>query len=130
MNKEEILLLADTIENSSISDMKFSMSYFCEDISDKYHCGTAGCIAGYTYVLKHGKPKNNEEIPIDILARDILELTNDEADMLFYAERSYDSQMPNNLEEITNTQAVKVLRNFAETGLIKWEDVLPEEFYE
>ena len=98
MNKERLYEVANLLE--TLAPEKFDMTRWITmnmNLEDKIeynllpnecepnHCGTAGCIAGWAVMLKHGL--SHFKIEIDDVAReaaDWLDITNEEADNLFY----------------------------------------------
>lgn len=117
MNKEKVLELADIIEQGH-EGMRFDMEHFW----DYDGCGTAACIAGWAVFAFHDR-QAGEIDPVDIpyIASEVLELNNQERDLLFCGGTG---AYP--LDTIKKEHAVEVLRRFAETGEIAWEEVIEE----
>lgn len=121
MNKEAILAVADAIEGSTIPDLAFNMNYFyvpMRDVSDPidelveaaHGCGTVACIAGWACAV-FGETFD----PRFDRARDILGLTAEQGEQLFFADGALDG-----LQDIPKADAVAVLRHLAETGEVVW----------
>lgn len=129
MRKEVILGVADAIEKAELAkyDIGFNMRHL-NNIKAKDHtghqCGTSCCIAGWIHILydengnkrtKYGVRKN---------------LNNQEHRSFAYGAKAMDIDLgtavdlfwPYSMDynELTSKQAVKVLRNFAETGKVDW----------
>jgi hypothetical protein len=128
MNKENILKVADAIENASLAKKQgigFNMiNFFSEDRYDQTgnECGTTACIAGWAVAMEVGKEiQNMTNLDIKTKARRILGLTDSEASDLFYAHDSLRF-----IGNITAEEAVTVLRHFAKTGHVDWL-ILEEE---
>lgn len=128
MNKERLNYLADVIENATLPGVKFNMSTYGEveyeipEGKDTYKpCGTACCIAGHAWMIAGGSvgvmsSLHPDELVMSIkaTARNWLDLTSEEAYQLF------NPAVPVMWSALTKEHAVKVLRNAAETGVIKW----------
>jgi len=116
MNKERILQLADVIEkkphrrrfNRSSPNKKltgFNMS--------EWHCGTVGCIAGWTqHLFGTGTPNYDSGIE----AAKLLGLHDRAATDLFIPGKAIFCT----LDEVKPRQAAAVLRHLAETGKVDW----------
>ena len=113
MNVENILKVADAIEQHSIPDLGFNMRRwrfrFRNGINDKsgHHCKTCACIGGWTEALFPG-----------VAAHKSLGLLSLKVHALFYpdaAPRAYDA---------TPSQAAAVLRHLAATGEVDWSIAL------
>lgn len=128
MNVDKINHIADVIEKHSIAALGFNMGDFVTEtkfgFDDKsgHMCNTVACIAGTVCsVYKNdGKLRTTpitspSKFPNDVFstAKDILELSSDEAYDLFL---SGDGE----LEDVTQKDAVKVLRHFAKTEKVDW----------
>jgi hypothetical protein len=116
MNKERILAVADAIENESVPGLQFDMTVY------RNSCGTAGCIAGWAFVMfaDDGRRRwdewgNYPRGEIFNTAKEVLGLCSGEAWQLFLPEdpvgENYDA---------TAEEAVTVLRQLAETGVVDW----------
>ena len=122
MNKERILKVADAIENHHFKTLGFNMeSFIAEHSSDRseHDCGTTACIAGWVHALQKGIKKTLMcKLADDIgeYAQKYLGLNDHQADRLFYEVNS----------NITDKEAVKVLRHLAETGVVDWQIVYDE----
>lgn len=120
MNKEKVLELADIIEQGH-EGMRFDMEHFWVH----NECGTAACIAGWAVFAFHDRQAseiNPDDVPY--IASEVLELNNRERDLLFFG-----GAYP--MSVIKKEHAVAVLRRFAETGEIAWEEVMekaPEDY--
>jgi len=130
LDASRIRMVADVIEQAP--DEAFDMYRFLRNANTE--CGTAACIAGHTYLvaLRQGyiqsvrpyepgstlpnspgsiliAPYNDTQTyTIPQFARQWLGLSDDETVLLFLPRHT------------TRKTAVKVLRTFAETGLIDW----------
>jgi len=127
MNKERLLELADVIERAPVES--FDMDDWLR-LNVNAPCGTAACIAGHTCLHFVAGYDNRFEVAkargvsigvlfssIEIAARDVLELTDEEADRLFFA-----SSWPSEWEEIyenehktRNKVASAYIREFVRT---------------
>jgi hypothetical protein len=129
MNVENILKVADAIEQHSVPGLGFNMGWLTlsnqtmalEGV-DKLRvadCGTVACIAGWASTLTD--PLNP---PSFGTAADFLEIDGLQRSHLFYAtnhpEASGDAEDSGPLDEIEPDQAVRTLRNFAATGQVDW----------
>jgi hypothetical protein len=125
MNKENILKVADAIESATLAKehgIGFNMVSFYDDSgadSDhtEYECCTVACIAGWAAIMSDGYETVRSLTPSDISkeAQNYLGLSLCEADDLFCA-----SGTRVDMDDITQTDAVKVLRHLAETGDVDW----------
>jgi len=121
MNKENVLKVADAIENHSIPKLGFNMGLFYakregETDHTGHNCGTVACIAGWAYTVERGKMNRNlvaAENAAYNAAKKWLDLSASEASALFYPRWEV-------RHSVTTQQAVTVLRNFAETGEVDW----------
>ena len=115
MDKENILKVADAIEQHSIPGLGFNMNVlhfqYHEDKSG-YGCGTCACIAGWACAIGNITPPSFEAAA-NFLGLDI----NNEGDELFWAGDF-------NLGRIELPQAVAALRHLAATGEVDWERAL------
>ena len=128
MNRENVLKVADAIENHTIEGLGFNMlTYGSEHYRDRsgHNCGTVACIAGYAQALSGDIA---EYIPTQ--AKLFLDLTDDEANELFLRTKER-HEIEYNVEEdlckadelLDNTtpqEAVDVLRYLAATGKVDW----------
>ena len=128
MNRENILKVADAIEQHSIPDLGFNMDWLeteriyrlsgHREIVRKDNtgrdCGTIACIAGWACRLA-GVPANFGS------ARKFLGIPENLRDPLFYA---HGSAVQDRLEDIQPQTAVAVLRHLAETGEVDWNRAL------
>lgn len=122
MNKERILRLADAVEKHEIDDLGFNMSDWVipgdkvKDLSG-HKCSTTACLAGWAVALsKEGKAQSVIDLDDDPrysffdAGQDWLGITEKQANVMFYAPFDF----------ATVTEAVWMLRNFAETGQVVW----------
>lgn len=117
MNKDNILKVADAIEQHSIPDLGFNMDFFSSPRShgsaikadhSGHDCGTVACIAGWAVQVG--------DLPRTFAAaRQYLGIDDDLGDDLFYGDS--DDLV---LADIAVPQAVAVLRYLAETGEVDW----------
>lgn len=113
VNAENILKVADAIEQHSIPDLGFNMGVVhgnanpgLRDLSG-HNCGTVACIAGWTHqVFKTGGHTISP-------AGYVLGLNEQESEALFLPEGWAD-------DEIGPQQAVRTLRHLAATGEVDW----------
>lgn len=110
MNKENILRVADAIEEGSL-DLGFNMAYYeasaryAPDLSGR-GCGTTACIGGWAAMLRDGNTYLASAVmvanwfDIDLVTAILLTQTHLEA---------------------TQAQAVRTLRHLAETGFVNWD---------
>ncbi|MCI0705436.1 MAG: hypothetical protein L0241_30620, partial [Planctomycetia bacterium] len=118
-NTERLLDLADIIENSRLSNVRFYMDTWAKDDLDADHeCGTFACIAGHAVVAAYGN-REAERIARfgcpSSKARRILGLTRNEATRLFHPHAV--QMIPyKEYKSITPHDAAAVLRHFAATG--------------
>lgn len=123
MNKENILKVADAIEQHSIPTLGFNMNWWGYTFDptkpenqkhDKsgHNCGTVACIGGWTETLF----KTTD-------ARSALELPTSVATQLFYPDQNGAPQA----YEATPVHAVRVLRHLAETGKVDWARAMDAE---
>lgn len=125
MNKERMLILADALEHRKFPPaFGFNMAFGLCDIITARHdepdaeiylskssdCGTVGCIAGLACLLfdmDEGAPVTSAAVALDLCATD-----------------SGDLFIPSSLNlsynNITPEAAGKVVRRFAETGVVDW----------
>ena len=125
MNRENVLKVADAIEQHSIPDLGFNMSQWVGrdgEYSDRsgHQCQTTACIAGWAAAVATGKTMAPNG-PYDFgatdgagyrkaavtIAREFMGLTQDH---LFWGGNGY----------TTPLKAVAVLRHLAETGEVDW----------
>lgn len=115
MNVENILKVADAIEQHTIADLGFNMGLWAARSSRSFpdrsghNCGTVACIGGWT----------DRVIGTEGSAADRLGLDYEEADALFCPPGWSGG-------EISQLQAVAVLRHLAATGKVDWTVGAPE----
>lgn len=141
MNRDNILAVADAIENSTLAQrhrkadrIGFNMENFVlrayRGVDDKtgHACGTVACIAGWAVALfdENGEPREKPLSPKDLkglAAQDITEQAGKTLGLKFKV--SEDLFMawssPLDLGDITAEHAVKTLRHLARTGKVNWE---------
>lgn len=142
LNVERIRQLTDHIEK--LNEERFDMTNYLVPVEDRGEaqcltdvrlklkprikegfCGTAGCIAGHAIMLFCDKEEVNNVLDQPLvydptqIAGDLLGLSPDDAWSLFMADGM-------DLERITRSEAVKVLKTLAQTGKIEWEWELSE----
>ena len=126
MNRENVLKVADAIENHTIEGLGFNMGSFCaiadRDYSDQsgHGCGTVACIAGTAVFVELGEFNG----PLTFAeffepARDFLGLNEADAQELFYRLSENDG-LDKLLISTTTQEAVDVLRYLAATGKVDW----------
>jgi len=124
MNKENVLKVADAIEQHSIPELGFNMNYGLVSRSDNikdlsgYNCDTVACIAGWCNMLT----KPDARFSDFDAAREFLGLDPKAASELFYASSQWEFEGGDHtyLERITPSKAAVVLRHLAETGEVNW----------
>lgn len=118
MNKRKVLKLANFIERQGFKTLGFNMDVFYDTVEynedfSGHGCGTVACVAGWCVAMEHGLKEFNtstDKHMADDKARDMLGLTDTQADDLFYE-----------LDQgKTDKDAAKVLRHLAETGKVDW----------
>lgn len=124
MNIDNINKTIALIEENN--EIQFNMFQYVEVNT----CGTAACLAGFANIAQYGDEKS---IPASgqrwdgsfwtdhfAIARDWLELTEDEADQLF---------IPNEtaLRVTDRDIGLKVLKTFRDTGEVIWDELIPHE---
>lgn len=123
MNVENILKVADAIEQHTIPDLGFNLTYYSADIAKEsgddvqlidhsgHSCGTVACIAGYCAALRTGDANDAWVLS----EAKFLGITYSKGEELFgcnMAERDRN--------KITSDQAVRTLRHLAATGEVDW----------
>lgn len=130
INVENILKVADAIEQHSIAELGFNMNYEhyvsgeydrCESLDRSGHgCGTVACIIGWTNAVFASEPLGLSETAVAHLGISVRD-----GDRLFWPDkerwgiRTYD--------DITPAQAVSTLRRLAATGEVDWSDAAPSK---
>jgi hypothetical protein len=123
VNRENVLKVAEAIENHSIKWLGFNMSFIGttadEDHPDRLNsCQTIACIAGWTKAVLEPVGSSAE-----FLHWTERHFTHDVADLLgLDGYESAELFLPDRVEwdTITPAQAVRVLRHLAETGEVDW----------
>jgi hypothetical protein len=123
MNKENILKVANAIENRAIPELGFNMGTFRDDINTRNdlhdasgsHCGTVACIAGWAEAVRLNTSTFDNDGGVPDRSQEYLGLDQDQADVLFYGFGGW-----NDLTQISPDEAVAVLRHLAETGKVDW----------
>lgn len=118
MNKDNVLKVADAIEQHSIPDLGFNMGYWrnsvhyidrpVRDLSG-HNCGTVACIGGWTEAVLGDPVRDLGK------AGELLQLDPDRAGMLFCPDGWHTDNA-----KFTTARAVAVLRHLAETGEVDW----------
>lgn len=129
MNAENILKVADAIENHSVPGLAFNMGFEYLSMEAKpswmrasvdqrqmgEKCGAVACFIGWTNSVFHAE----SPLQSSKSAGAYLGLDEEQYSQLFYP--SVDNGWPNvRYESVTPEQAVHVLRHFAATGEIDW----------
>lgn len=127
MNKERIKGVITQL--SKIPDRKFNMGDWIKGTipkvmgtpqqiaNEKHACGTSACIAGWTTLLYADEPVKGQ-LTSD-KARDLLDLTNLQAEQLFFAQDTNRKRVVP-LATITRKQAINVLNRLLLTGKVDW----------
>lgn len=117
MNKDNVLKVADAIENHSIPDLGFNMGGYIlpadaetPDLSG-HNCGTIGCIAGWAASVAKGSIIDDDASGDK--AGKFLGLSGFQRMELFVPSGWLDNN-------VTSSKAVAVLRHLAETGEVDW----------
>lgn len=144
MNTEEIHALADHLERVWNDAQFFSMHEFFADFDKKteaaregdgtYTCTSPSCMAGHYLFMKGVNTFNiNKPAMMEYKAGDMLALPVGHARRLFMpelAKEGYDDSVAN--PELTNPynanakQCAWLLREYAKTGEIKWQEALKQ----
>lgn len=147
MNRKNLLRLADFIEQHKAKSVGFNMSTYADDDSHPdsdrsgHECKTVACIAGHGFLLAEGYRKITRDRASRMawgfpgvyddnagsafsVSKEFLDLTEDEAREMFVMYNYFGST---SMDDITAGDAVKLLRNAAETGKVDWYKVLGEE---
>lgn len=120
MNVENILKVADAIEQHSIPGLGFNMLDWRGPadrvVCDKsgHNCGTVACIGGWTEAI-FPKDEHGRAVP----AGETLDLDEDQRGRLFFMYGTRRS-----LGSVKSDHAVRTLRHLAATGEVNWD--LPE----
>lgn len=114
MNKDNILKVADAIEQHSIPDLGFNMGWWNEHVGGQndmsgHDCDTCACIGGWTEAVLRSHD-----------ATESLGITPGDARSLFYPQVTH-------AWVATPAVAVAVLRHLAETGEVDWSVGAPVE---
>ncbi|MBO9589572.1 hypothetical protein [Devosia sp.] len=130
MNAENILRVADAIEQHAIKDLGFNMAGYCDrttpDAPDHtgHHCGTTACIAGWAIAIEHQLTGESllEEITrrpvVSDAAASFLGIDGHQASDLFFA--GSHPEHSDNWPAISAEAAVRTLRHLAATGEVDW----------
>jgi hypothetical protein len=135
MRKEVVMGVAEAIARSEVRGLGFNMSTWIGagsgEIYDRFDhtgrgCGTVGCIAGWTVQLFDEEGNRRwrwwgtkwKKGDVFDRARFAMDLDGDTAKRLFLAEGI-------TLEDVTQCQAVAVLKHLAETGEVDWRVAFP-----
>ena len=125
MNKENLTIVADFMEQHQ--ELPFNMCLVNVPIEPNTHCGTAGCIAGFTAFIF---PECAESIPgfliigkdpiYDVMkVRRKLELTSSEYNELCLCScMTKDSGEDLELHDITREMAIHAIRSLVNTGVV------------
>lgn len=125
MNREKILQAADYIEK--VNGI-FDMEVWCEEDAE---CGTAACIAGWVCIME-GVSSNDEGFtyyPEE--AQKILGLDRERGEALFAPDGDSDEfevEHPWSPYCATKEQGARVLRLLAETGEVRWKEVMNDDW--
>lgn len=128
MNVENILKVADAIEQHSISDLGFNMDDWCmldgaEHDKSGHNCGTVACVAGWAVAVARGA---DTEALLNIAERG--DVFDDAADFLGLKEAQANALfIPRGVvfwDDITPTVAGRVLRHLASTDKVDWPAAL------
>lgn len=127
MNVENILKVADAIEQHSIAELGFNMGLF-QGFGGQFYdhtghnCGTTACIGGWANAIQSKTLVEAGDLT-EADARNFLGLSPAKASDLFYA-RNYPENLISPDEDyfigITAEQAVATLRHLAATGKVDW----------
>lgn len=128
MNKDRLRRVADAIEKAELASkgIGFNMFRYISRAGDGLSidqtgrdCGTVACIAGWAAILNDPTNIRESSILVPGRAQEWLELSDDEAEMLFVRAENV---LP--LTSVSTAHAVTVLRHAADTGEISiraWE---------
>ncbi len=122
MNVENILRVADAIEQHSIPDLGFNMELYGKSAAIQHEdrsghaYGTTACIAGWTAVVggfrKAGQLSDREGEEIKEFSESYFGINEGDGDELFAPSI--------NRDDVTPAQAVRTLRHLAATGEVNW----------
>jgi hypothetical protein len=122
MNVENILKVADAIEQHSIPDLGFNMLWLKSEVggdADRsgHNCGTVACVAGWTIALFGSRGDGFME------AGQHLGLPRSKYRPLFYPGTGLDEDEADTHPAwgATPAQAASCLRHLAETGEVDWD---------
>lgn len=117
MNRENILKVADAIEQNSIPGLGFYMRDVFDTEDD---CGAVACIAGWAWHVERNMERPMTRPEVKGLSPDnsaaFLGIFGDTASFLFYGGGTDLS-----FSELTSPVAVQCLRNLATTGKVDWD---------
>jgi len=120
MNVENILKVADAIEQHSIPELGFNMGEWVGDANvnqpdmSGHNCGTVACIAGWTCAVLTDDINKVYDLDYRELGA-LLGINYDQAKSLFIP-----SYAGVRLSLIGQDQAIRTLRNLAITGNVDW----------
>lgn len=130
MNVENILKVADAIEQHSIPNLGFNMALWYAPAGRNYpdnsgrNCGTVACIAGWAYSVARGlslAATNVDTAAYDagVKAKQFLGLTEEEASRLFMPHIDGEDHDVGRCG-VKPERAIAVLRHLAKTRKIDW----------
>lgn len=127
MNKENILYVADLIENQPLTSPADNTGFTMQ--SYLHSCGTPACIAGWAYAASRGSDGSEDLRPEDRDQWSDSRTVAGEAQRFLGLDYTTSEQLflgfeaPVDLVRIKPEAAVAVLRHLAETGEVDWENV-------
>ena len=121
MNIERMKKLADAVEHGLSAYIEFGMRHFCTNFDlvplAQDMCRTAACIGGHA-VLMFGKPG---DLIVEYTARQLLGLSAEESQYLFYNGWPSKRWTRSPFLEITRQEAAMAIRRMVECGGIPLE---------
>lgn len=126
MNVENILKVADAIEQHSIPDLGFNMRALLNDADEEVPthfsepCQTVACIAGWAHVASGGSESERSHEVIWDTAMGWLGISAPDARKLFVP-----TELLGSFTKIKPDEAVAVLRHLAKTGEVDWSIAAP-----
>ena len=126
MNVENILKVADAIEQHSIPDLGFNLAWWFSpegrpsDDRSGHGCGTTACIAGWAVAVRDGGVPHDRPGSFDWLneAGDFMGLPSPDVEEVYDPTRA--ALMLTLDETVTPVRAAAVLRHLAATGEVDW----------
>lgn len=122
VNAQNILKVADAIEQHTIADLGFNMvmwrQFARDDAPDMsgHNCGTTACVAGWACAVLLNDLEAVDALGMTEMGRDFFGLDHDQSFELFIAQGRAESDMA----DVPQDQAIRTLRHLAATGEVDW----------